>query len=689
MEYLKALAELGVWLAVYPLGAGTLALTGHDARHLRRNVLIVICTGSAIATALLMALAAMGLFAPTWIGAAGWIVLAVWSVRNRAWAHALERLKNIRMRGASALSGLAVIAILATATGLYAFFPKESLLGERDEGIYAQHALHLLRTGGSAIDLVAMGLAREPGIVAVEQGKAAALPGIYPTGSRWTFQFSSATPVWMAVLGAMLGPQGIFRFNAVVGLLNCMAFYALTRRVLAPAQRVWAIAAVAVFAFQPAQVWISRNCLSEPLSTWFVLNGLLAAILALSQRSRTAGLIAGGLIGMSGFVRIDAVVFPLAASAACLFVVMVNHSRRDQASNPAVQAIMIGCFAAIVLAVAYFAVWVRPYLDDLFDRVAGAVVAAALCAGLVRLLQLVPALRLGAQPARKAAWLAALAIVGLLVYAIWIRPHLQPFALEPKIAAPPNDQRDYRENSVLNVAAYLSWPVVIAAGFGAAWGLWSTLRGGLSPIMGWVLVFLLTPALVYLWWPMVSPDHIWASRRWVPTVFPAAVVLAAVACARLSRRWRGPYAYAAAGLITVVVSAHLLMQQRETLRVREDAGMVAQIGEIARRLPDDRVSYVVGSGTLTSALLAGFGSRVVQVAVTGQYDWTELCPRVAGRAEQGCWVVHPKSLSVGERGATWLADVPIKRLRRNTSVVALARGTHEDGIDWSITKIEP
>ncbi|MGO4781137.1 hypothetical protein AB4084_37215, partial [Lysobacter sp. 2RAB21] len=72
---------------------------------------------------MLMALAVLGLFAPTWIGAAGWIVLAVWSVRNRAWAHALDRLKNTRVRRASALSGLAVAAILAAAMGLYALFP--------------------------------------------------------------------------------------------------------------------------------------------------------------------------------------------------------------------------------------------------------------------------------------------------------------------------------------------------------------------------------------------------------------------------------------------------------------------------------------------------------------------------------------------------------------------------------------
>ncbi|MGH8083202.1 MAG: hypothetical protein ACREP7_21665 [Lysobacter sp.] len=688
MEYLKALAELGVWLAVYPLGAGMLAMLGRDAIYLRSGAVLTLCVGSAIATLLLMLLALLGVFHPVWIGAAGWTYIAIWCSRRRSRQTPIRQsdwLQGLPLSGAFCLA-----VVLTAASVLYAFYPKESLLGERDEGIYAQHALHLMRTGSSVVDLHAMGLADQPEMKLIEQGLAPELPGIYPTGSRWTFQFSSATPVWMAALGAMLGPQGIFRFNALLGVLNCIAFYALTRRMLAPGQRAWAIAAVAVFAFQPSQIWVSRNTLSEPLCTWFVLNGLLAAVLALNRRSWSIGWLAGALIGMSGFVRIDAIVFSLAVSVACLFAALVNDSRREQSINPAMLATAYGCFTVAGMAMAYFGLWVQPYLVGLLDLVIVAILATGLFVVLARLLQVVPSLRMNAKSAHGAAWFAALAMLGLLVYAIWIRPHLSPFALiESKLVPQLNGQRDYRENSLLNVAAYLSWPVVIAGALGAAYALWSTLRCGLSPAKAWVAVFLLVPALVYLWRPMVSPDHIWASRRWLPTVFPACIVFAAIAAAWCSRYLRTAQVHAVVVIVTLGLSASLLARQRESLFLREDAGMVAQIGAIARQLPTDRVSYVVWSGPLTSALLTGFGSRVVPIAPGVQADWAGICRRIESLREQGCWVVHPRGMDIGPVEKVHVTDVSIKRLRRNAAMRALAHGTHVENSDWSITKVVP
>src|SRR5687767_14519226 len=97
MEYLKALAEFGVWSAIYPMGVWTLALVGHDAsRPLRSSPLVVICVGSATLTLLLMVLALSGVFVPVAIGAAGWAVLAWWSWRERPWDRLAAAAKDWR-----------------------------------------------------------------------------------------------------------------------------------------------------------------------------------------------------------------------------------------------------------------------------------------------------------------------------------------------------------------------------------------------------------------------------------------------------------------------------------------------------------------------------------------------------------------------------------------------------------------
>lgn len=686
MDYLGALAKLGVWFSVYPLGAWTLASIGHEAERLRCHALIVLCVGSAVATLSMVALALAGLFSPLWIGIVGWLLAGVWCWRARPWIGLAQRVRMHARPRATSLGILAVGAIVVTAGVLYGFFPKESLLGERDEGIYAQHALHLLRTGGSAIDLRALGIADDPAIVAIEQGRATELPGIYPTPGRWTFQFSAATPVWMAMLGSVLGPQGIFRFNAIVGVLNCLAFFVLTRRILKPSQRMWAIAALVVYALQPAQVWISRNSLSEPFCSWFALNGALLAMIALTRRSRVLGASAGALIGMAGFVRIDAVIFPLAIVAAWLAAVAVDRGRRSDRFNPALQEIAFGCAAVTALALGYFLAFVQPYLIGLADMVLGAVVATALCACLARAAQTSVALRIPRGFAERGAWLVALAMAALFVYAMWIRPHLQPYALiESKLVPQLNGLRDYREASLLNIAAYLSLPVAIAAGVGAAFASGWAWRGTPGSVRTWILVFLLVPTLIYLWKPMVSPDHIWAARRWAPAVFPACVVFAALACAALSRRWRAPYAYAAVAVISLALGGNLLWSQRDTLLLREDAGMVAQVAAIAEQLPLDRTSYVVAAGPLASALITGFGARVVPVASASGSPPDAVC----GPTARGCRLVHFAGMELGRADAVEVARLQIRRLRRVTSMTALAHGTREEISDWKVVQIGP
>lgn len=691
MEYLKALAEFGVWSAIYPMGVWTLALVGHDAsRPLRSSPLVVICVGSATLTLLLMVLALSGVFVPVAIGAAGWAVLAWWSWRERPWdrlAAAAKDWKAILL--AFRFRMILVAAIVAGAGFLYAFFPKESLLGERDEGIYAQHALHLLRTGGSAIDLERMGLAREPGILAIEQGRAPELPGIYPTGSHWTFQFSAATPVWMTMLAALLGPMGIFRFNAMLGVVNCLAFYALVARFLPPGRRLWAVAALAVFAFQPAQVWVSRNTLSEPLCAWFLLNGLFAGMLALGRGSRAIGLVAGGLIGMASFVRIDAVVFPLAIALATLALVAAGRLQRGSRAAAALHAIALGCYCVNAAALLYFGVFVRTYLTGLADLVVPAVAATALCAIATALLGRYPGLRLSPRHAARLAWPIAIGAIAVFAYALWLRPDMQPYALiESKLVPQLNGTRDYREVSLVNLSAYLSGAVVLMAGIGASLGLWLALRNKLSRAKTWALLFLLIPVAVYLWRPMISPDHIWAARRWVPAVFPACIVLAALGASALSARLTRPQVGAVAVLSMLALTTSLLSRQRETLFLREDAQMVAQIGAIAQALPQDRVSYVIGSGPLTSALLTGFGRRVAQLTPTAPLTAANLgLPAACADPYRSCLVVHPRAQPIEGPQAHPVADAAIVRIRRNTAFVAPARGTHEDRGEWRITRI--
>lgn len=689
MEYLKALAELGVWLATYPLGAAVLAVCGRDAYRLRFHPLLAGAVGSAVATLAMMLLAQAGLFSPALIGLAGWIAIGAWCWRERIWTRRDEAKAQLRaaLRGIGPFEAVVLAAIVAVAGALYAFYPKESLLGERDEGIYAQHALHLLLTGGSKVDIGELGLAGEASTKAILARDMPPLPGLYPTGTRWTLQFSAATPVWMATLAATLGPNGIFRFNAVLGALGCLAFFALVRRLLPASGRAWALPATTVFALQPASVWIGRNTLSEPLCVWFLLTGLLMATIAAARRSRALGLLAGALIGMCAFVRIDSVVFALAIAAAGLALNLLDRGRRHPGAAAALGDVASGCYAATALAIGYYLGFVQPYLIDLSELVLGAIVATVLCAFAASLSGRDARLRLSASASARLAWPAALAMAALFVYALWIRPHLQPYSLvESRLAPQLNGNRDYREISLTAVAGYLSWPVTLAAGLGATLLARATMLRRTGPIRTWLWAVLFVPTLVYLWKPMITPDHIWASRRWIPVVFPTCIALAAYAAARLTPRSRPSAQGASLGAIACTVAlalgAQALWQQRDTLRLREDAGMVAQVAAMAERLPPDRTTYVIGSPALLSALLTAYGRPVAQPVPEQHDDPAKFCPPVGE-----CWVLHPKGLAIALPGAQTVADLPLHRIRRATTFEPPAHGTYQDKGEWRLTRI--
>lgn len=114
-------------------------------------------------------------------------------------------------------------------------------------------------------------------------------------------------------------------------------------------------------------------------------------------------------------------------------------------------------------------------------------------------------------------------VVGLTAYAYWIRPNIMPYAVF-NLGHPILDgTRDYREDSLVRLAQYLS-PLVIWMG---VLGWLVTLRIVVLKRRHQLLVIGLVVfggfATLYLWNPSISPDHFWAVRRFVPVIIPGFV----------------------------------------------------------------------------------------------------------------------------------------------------------------------
>lgn len=662
------------------LAAAGVTLDG--TTRLTANIVRIAC-GAMVWSLLLVLLAVLGAFHPWMIGVAGWLMFAAWAIGNRRPRAAAV---PFAPAGASRLATAAVVALLALASVLALGWPKESLIAERDEAIYTLHAMHLLRSGQDRIDIAAAGLSESATAAMMASEKRLELPGIYPTDDAWTFQFSVLPSAWIAQMAATFGDAGLFRFNAVLGLLSALAFLALLREWLGPAASAWAVATTAVFVLNPAQVWVSRVNLSEPLAQWFVLSGLLMALLALRQRHVRLAWLAGAVIGASVLVRVDALLTALLVVAACPFAWAVRAS-----GAPATRtwlALVVGAAVATAASLAYYITQVEPYWTD------HARYTAPLLVALVPLALACGLLAMDKRPESLAPWVRtglAIACAGLLAafaYAALLRPNVEPHSLLNSPLVPQlQGTRDYREISLHNLAAYLGWPLLLLALAGYIGAMWRLRRDGTDPATPLLLTVFLGASVAFLWNPMISPDHVWASRRFVPIVIPATLAFSAWMLVRATRSLAPRRAALLATLLSVALCSQLLWAQRHTLWVAEDKGLLASLRQLDGRLPEGQRLFVSGS-TLSATLLAGFGKPALPLldGTLAQSAATRDDVARACTSQRPCsWLRPPggtyPGLQLSLRG---LHELPRQRIARTP--VALARQVERS--QWPVADFE-
>jgi len=618
--------------------AGHWAIGCALAPRLRRSLLarhaLALVLGIALLTPPLVLLAATGLFRVSWLGAFGWIA-AIGTIpslvaRNKRWGLRAQ-LDSFDL---FALAAAIIFTVIAAAGR------DETLGAGRDQQVYAEEAVALSERGTASatygpLDAADLALLRNisgtqiPDVTDKHAGVDLPIKLRHPLG--W--------PVWLALAHAMFGIEGLYAANSLVFALGGLLFFLLLRCFVPPAM---AAAATLLLYALPSSLWIAGISLSEPIAMTLLLAvPLFGASGASQSRWRIAAILVAATL-----IRIDAV---LAVPSAMAAVLLAKSTSSVNCRLTAVRRfVLIQLFGLVAVLIAYRAMF-PDYLYRNFGRLA-IVVAASLVltttafflssrieTSLRRLINL-PASRVSA--------------IGLLVLlfacAVEIRPSLQPFSVIPETSALAG-MRDFRENSVLNLAVYLSWPILLASLGGvcyALWKRWPTRSGLLRPL---VLVLGLGPALLYLWFPEVSPDHPWAFRRFLPTVVPYSLLFAAVFVHALSRRI-GPSGGAIGPLFLVapyslIVAAYPL--QRPLMR--ENDGITRQIESIARELPNELIVSVGVKENIAASLLMAYGKPVVFINrdMADPSDVAEVGKWIEAKSRRGrpAWLLYGQNLS--------------------------------------------
>jgi hypothetical protein len=630
-------------IAASGAAVGVLVTGAWLAARLRLPPAAVLPMGLAVWSPPLVVLVVAGHYDPTGVGLAGFAcLLLLLDARLRAWGGGMT---NSPRRSALVAAMLAALALV------YLAVPSQTMLGSRDEGLYTLTALLIERTGGVRVAWPAF--AHVPELFAPgPPPQPMFLPGVYATPEALLPQFGALVSAWIAQLHAAVGDPGLFRLNGLLCVIAVPLFHAIAVRVVG---RGAAWLATALFALNAAEVWIARVNLSEPLGQVLVLAGLLVTMIALRREQQPLVLAAAACFGSAVLARLDLVlVVPLLLGAAAALAMWTMHASAART----VVRIAVATAVAQALAVGLFAIQVRPYVEanrDVLVAAAGASLAAVLIAVLAR--QPV-GIALRSPAARRIAALGvAFGLLAVFAYAAWWRPHDPPFAIITTPGHPWIGQRDHREDALAALAAYVTWPALVLALAGAVVVFTRLLRGRAAAAVVVVACLCVPIAVVTLANPRVTPDHFWASRRFIPLVLPGTALLAAYGAQALLLPLVGVRRRAVLVAGALLAAVTLVHAQHATLFVRENVGALAWARDLAAETAGAPMILAREVDAVATTLLLGFGrpvaplrDRSAPVDATTRAVWTRCTISVP------CVLLHD-----GVEGLGGLALLPSTR----------------------------
>lgn len=586
------------------------------------------------------------------------------------------------VRGGSTAATVAVVAL----TGLL-FAHTVADLGEhifttRDPGSYLSTARWLSDGGELHVDA---GSAVYDGIEVAYGG-----PGVYEVEPGVIeFQFSHGPAVVMAVGHGLLGSTGLLATSAAVGWLALLAVYLALRTVT---RHAWlAVAGTVGLGVSLPILYVTRSTYSEPFVLLVVVLGV-GLLLAAGRRPSLGQLaLASLLLGSAQVFRIDAGLYVIGLLLIAVHLVLLGRPRRDV-------LVVLACpVVPILVGSVDVRVFGGRYAEDLATNLRR-LDAALVVLTLVALLALVAHCRVrlpdrwsGLSPRWANGVGVGVAVVGGLAWQV--RPARAAFGgwaadsgiggavatLQAANGLEVSPTRSYSELSVTSIGWYLGVAVVALGliGFGLiAARVAADVRSRFAPFA----IVAVVAGPLYLWDTNITPDQLWASRRFVPFVLPL-FVIGAVWCidrvlTRLPTAGSRRIGVGIAAVFLVLPAAATTWPVREA---NEQRGALDAVERLCDLTGEDAHVLDLTIGIFSMPSRAWCGATAASIAEPAEADVRRFLDNAAAACVPAVVIAADAATidalpAVAAQFSTFdVADVPNDRLAERTLVRAPSR----------------
>jgi hypothetical protein len=414
-------------------------------------------------------------------------------------------------------------------------------------------------------------------------------PGVFVSGQDLIVPQFFPAPFAFVGLGDMIFYLwgGLF-VVPIMGALSIGIAYALGKELFGP----WAgLLGAVLLGTSYTQIWWARHPSSEVMSQLFTLAGLWLMARFIRHDDRAAGVWAGVLLGGAMLVRVDGFIAAAAVPLLFGYDLLLGRSVRRWVL-PGVPLLLFAGAALLYLNTAgsryLYIIYTEHGLKALISVAPQLVLVSLLAVGLFLLVRRRWGASLGTWTEVNGRWLSlgsALLIAAVALWAYFLLP--VPW---DELPAASREFDAYKTQILVRMVWYVTPAVAALALVGFVLCCFRLDRQR-ALLLGALLAY----GFLYTVVPNVAPDLPWATRRFVPAVFPGVCLLAGYAAVEAGRLLARRIAWAGIGVSVVLSGLALASTVNVALLLpasREYEGAVAAFDRVERSMPEASVVFM-------------------------------------------------------------------------------------------------